>query len=144
MVSGKSWDLLNYMAGQKNLQALTLKVHDPADGTSVLLPRKGDRSRSVSNYLLDIDFKTLDSLDEVFLYIFKNEHKNLDMYNKLAQLERDPDVRSLFIYLIKLQTEDIFRLESEFSKLSKQEESFGDEGDSLQTAMRPRAHEYMV
>jgi len=116
MVHNNRRDLLYFMAGMKNKQALSLKLLDPERGSSILVSR---RSGSISNYYPDGAFNLLDKLDEAFFFIFKKEHKNLDIYNKLAQLEHDPEVRTLFLYLIKLQTEDISRLESEFIRLNK-------------------------
>jgi hypothetical protein len=122
MVGGERRDLLFYMAGVKNKQAITLKIIDPDIGASIFESKASGKSGSISNYFLDVEFRPLDNLDEVFLFLYKGEHKSLDIYTKLAQLERDPEVRTLFLYLIQLQTADIFRLESEFAKLSKRED----------------------
>ena len=121
MVNGDRRNLLYFMAGIKNRHAISLKINDPESGSSILENGHGGKGASVTSYFLDVEFKPLDSLDEVFLFIFKNEQKNLSIYSRLSQLERDPEVRTLFLYLIQLQTSDIFRLESEFAKLSREE-----------------------
>jgi hypothetical protein len=121
IVNGERRNLLYFMAGIKNRHAISLKINDPESGSSILENGDGEKGASVTSYFLDVEFKPLDSLDEVFLFIFKNEQKNLSIYTRLSQLERDPEVRTLFLYLIQLQTSDIFRLESEFAKLSKAE-----------------------
>ncbi len=121
IVGGDRRGLLYFMAGHKNRQAISLKINDPDSGFSIFESGTNGTSGSVASYFIDTEFKPLDTLDEVFLFIFRKEHKSLDIYIKLAQLERDLEVRTLFLYLIQLQTEDIFRLESEFTKLSKRE-----------------------
>ena len=148
MVNGNRRDLLYVMAGMKNKQALTLKLHDPESGSSILESREGGKNGSITGYFLDVEFKPLDNIDEVFLFIFKKEHKNLDIYNKLAQLERDPEVRTLFLYLIKLQTEDIFRLESEFTRLSKTDAAEAGSAlpasDRMPTMQNPFMYDYLL
>ena len=125
-------DLLYYMAGLKNKQAITLKIMDPDIAESIFTSRSGEKRGSVSSYFLDMEFKPLENLDEVFLFLFRSEHQSLDIYTKLAQLERDAEVKALFLYIIQLQTADIFRLESEFTKLSRKEDEDKETADILQ------------
>lgn len=125
VLEGVRQDLLNYMAGLKNKQAITLKIMDPEIEESIFASSPAEKRGSVSSYFLDVEFRPLGNLDEVFLFLFRSEHQSLDIYTKLSHLERDPEVRALFLYLIQLQTADIFRLESEFTKLSRKEDGEG-------------------
>jgi hypothetical protein len=74
-------------------------------------------SASVTQYLLDVSLKPISTLEEAFLFSFKKEHKELDIYTRLAEQETDFSTKYLFLHQTTILSEHIRQLESTFSHL---------------------------
>ncbi|MBD3344597.1 MAG: hypothetical protein GF401_06010 [Chitinivibrionales bacterium] len=122
----KERNLLKYMARRKRYQAMKLQSEFPEACYFMQQNAETDSGTSIANYLLDVNLKPLDNLEDTFFYILRNERKILNMYKKLIQLEKDFEVKVLFKYLTKLQSQDIQCLEWEFARLKKNEKTMQD------------------
>lgn len=119
VLAGEKRDLLFFMAGIKNRNALILKVNDPAGASSILEPGSGGTGFSLADYFLHGATHSLDSFEAVFNFILKWEQRNLGIFHRLDRIEAAEGVRSVFRFLIRLQNGDICRLGSEYEKLNK-------------------------
>ncbi len=117
-IARKKWLMASQLSSYLNQQCYLLDNRDE-DPMTV----------SISNYLLDVDLHAASSIDEVFLYAFKKEHRSTDMFAKLAGLEQNESVRQLFYHLVERQHEFIRFMEAELVKLRM----------SNRTAQRPYA-----
>ena len=57
VLEGVRQDLLNYMAGLKNKQAITLKIMDPEIPRINICEQPRRVTGSVSSYFLDVEFR---------------------------------------------------------------------------------------
>ena len=69
-------------------------------------------------YMLDTNLRNLTTINEVFVFISNKEKKELDLFSRLADLEEDTIVKTLFFEQSQACREHIAGLEDDFSHVS--------------------------
>jgi hypothetical protein len=71
-------------------------------------------------YILDTDLQPVNTITDVYGFISKKEQKEFELFDRLADLEENPEVKEIFLEQTRNCKEHISNLEMDFADLTSQ------------------------